>query len=159
MSVFKIKQSQFLPISVETAWEFISNPRNLSDITPPDMKFEVTSEVPEKMYAGMIITYKVRPLFGIPVSWVTEITHVNEPDYFVDEQRFGPYSFWHHSHFIKPVEGGVEMEDIVYYKLPFSFLGKLVQPLLVRRRLESIFSYRKSVLEKMFPIKNNTPKL
>lgn len=153
MSIFRLYKKQFIPISVEEAWEFLSNPKNLKDITPPDMGFEVTSELPPKMYAGMIITYKVRPMLGIPVSWVTEITHVNEPYYFVDEQRFGPYSFWHHSHFIKPVDGGVEMEDIVYYKLPFGFLGKLVEPFLVKPRLEQIFNYRWKVLEQRFPTK------
>lgn len=153
MSVHKLHKFQFLPISVESAWEFLSNPKNLSVITPPDMGFTVTSENVPKMYAGLIITYIVRPILGIPVSWVTEITHVNEPYYFVDEQRFGPYAFWHHSHFIKPVEGGVEMEDIVYYKMPFGIFGKLFEPFLVRKRLEHIFEYRKEVLEKMFPMK------
>ncbi|MBX3044098.1 MAG: SRPBCC family protein [Candidatus Kapabacteria bacterium] len=153
MSIFRLYKKQFIPISVQEAWEFLSNPKNLKDITPPDMGFEVTSELPPKMYAGMIITYKVRPMLGIPVSWVTEITHVNEPYNFVDEQRFGPYSFWHHSHFIKPVDGGVEMEDIVYYKLPFGFLGKLVEPFLVKPRLKQIFNYRWKVLEQRFPTK------
>lgn len=153
MSISKLHKKQFIPISIEEAWEFLSNPNNLKDITPPEMGFEVTSEIPSKMYAGMIITYKVRPMLGIPVSWVTEITHVDEPYYFVDEQRFGPYSFWHHSHFIKPVDGGVEMEDIVYYKLPFGILGRLVEPFLVKPRLEQIFNFRWNVLEKRYPKK------
>lgn len=150
MSIFCLKKKQFLPINIETAWKFISDPKNLNKITPPEMEFETTSEVPDNMYAGLIITYKVRPLFGIPVNWVTEITQVNEPYYFVDEQRFGPYSFWHHSHFLKKVDGGIEMEDIVYYKLPFGLLGKFVEAILVRKKLEQIFSYRKNVLEKLF---------
>jgi ligand-binding SRPBCC domain-containing protein len=150
MSIFCLKKKQFLPINIETAWKFISDPKNLNKITPPEMEFETTSEVPDNMYAGLIITYKVRPLFGIPVNWVTEITQVNEPYYFVDEQRFGPYSFWHHSHFLKKVGGGVEMEDIVYYKLPFGLLGKFIEAILVRKKLEQIFSYRKNVLEKLF---------
>jgi ligand-binding SRPBCC domain-containing protein len=151
MSVFRFEKSQFLPINIEEAWEFLSSPANLSKITPPEMGFEVTSKLPEKMYAGMIVTYKVRPLLGVPVSWVTEITHVNEPYYFVDEQRFGPYSFWHHSHFLKSVEGGVLMEDIVYYKLPMGFLGNLIEPIIVKPKLEQIFAFRKIVLEKKFP--------
>lgn len=150
MSIFCLKKKQFLPINIETAWKFISDPKNLNKITPPEMEFETTSEVPDNMYAGLIITYKVRPLFGIPVNWVTEITQVNEPYYFVDEQRFGPYSFWHHSHFLKKVGGGVEMEDIVYYKLPFGLLGKFIEAILVRKKLEQIFLYRKNVLEKLF---------
>jgi ligand-binding SRPBCC domain-containing protein len=153
MSISKLHKKQFIPISIEEAWEFLSNPNNLKVITPPEMGFEVTSEIPSKMYAGMIITYKVRPMLGIPVSWVTEITHVDEPYYFVDEQRFGPYSFWHHSHFLKPVDGGVEMEDIVYYKLPFGILGRLVEPFLVKPRLEQIFNFRWIVLEKRYPKK------
>jgi len=153
MGIYRLFKKQFLPISVMEAWDFLSNPKNLSKITPPDMGFEVTSELPDRMYAGMIITYKVRPLFGIPVTWVTEITHVNEPNYFVDEQRFGPYSLWHHSHFISEVQGGVEMTDIIWYKLPFGILGDIVEPFMVRPRLEHIFEYRKKVLEGMFPTK------
>ncbi len=102
------------------------------------------------MYAGMIIEYTVRPVLGIPLHWVTEITHVQEPEYFVDEQRFGPYALWHHKHFIRPVEGGVEMEDVVHYKLPLGWLGKLAHMLFVKRQLRQIFDFREKKLTELF---------
>jgi ligand-binding SRPBCC domain-containing protein len=143
--------TQFLPISLDTAWEFFSDPGNLKQITPPKMGFVVTSSRHgDKMYAGQIIRYIVTPLFGVPLKWCTEITHVLHNQYFVDEQRFGPYAFWHHQHRFTAVEGGVLMEDILHYKVPLGFIGKIVDLLVVRKEIESIFNYRKSVLEKRF---------
>jgi len=151
MGNYCIKSKQRLPISLGEAWDFFSSPRNLSKITPPKMNFRILSNSDsEKMYAGQIITYYVSPLMNIPLYWMTEITHVKNLDYFVDEQRFGPYSLWHHTHKFEAVEGGVEMTDIVHYKLPFGVLGKLVHWLLVRREVEQIFSYRTEVLKKLF---------
>lgn len=150
MKIYKLYRKQLIRRDVDFAWDFFSNPNNLSEITPKDMGFEVTSDLPRKMYAGLIITYKVRPLLGIPVTWVTEITHVSEPKYFVDEQRFGPYRFWHHSHKFESVAEGTMMEDIVYYGLPFGIIGRIANWLFVRRRLEQIFDYRYDVLEKYF---------
>ncbi|MDW8295856.1 MAG: SRPBCC family protein [Raineya sp.] len=150
--MYQLYRKQVLPISLEEAWEFFSSPFNLKKITPPDMGFEVKLISPEqKMYAGMIIAYKVRPLLGIPVNWVTEITQVREPYFFVDEQRFGPYSFWHHQHHFREVAEGVEMEDLVSYKIPLGILGKFANWLFVRKRLEYIFDYRYKVLEQIFP--------
>jgi len=155
MSVGKIHYKQKLPISLEKAWEFLSDPKNLNEITPPDMSFEITSDfLPEKMYPGMIITYKVSPFKGIKMDWVTEITHVKEGEFFVDEQRFGPYTFWHHQHLIKAIEGGVEMDDIIHYKAPFGFLGKLATPLIVKPKLKQIFDFRKTKLESLFGVYN-----
>ena len=115
------------------------------------MGFDITSEeLPEKMYSGMIISYKVRPVMKIPMTWVTEITHVVEKKYFVDEQRIGPYSFWHHQHIIQEVNNGVLMKDIVTYKPPFGFLGKLANGLIIKKQLENIFSYREKVLNAKF---------
>ena len=115
------------------------------------MGFVITSgNLPEKMYPGMIITYAVKPLLGIKMKWVTEITHIEEKRYFIDEQRSGPYSMWHHQHFIKPVEGGVMMTDIVSYKPPMGFLGAIANHLVIRRQLEDIFDYREKALEKIF---------
>ncbi len=102
------------------------------------------------MYAGQVISYTVRPLAGIPMTWVTEITHVNTPNYFVDEQRFGPYAFWHHQHFLKEVPGGVEMRDIVHYALPLGLLGRLANSLLVKNKLQKIFDFRHKKLESLF---------
>ncbi len=150
--LYQLYRKQVLPISLEEAWEFFSSPFNLKKITPPDMGFEVKLISPEqKMYAGMIIAYKVRPLLGIPMNWVTEITHVREPYFFVDEQRFGPYSFWHHQHHFRKVREGVEMEDLVSYKIPLGLLGKIANALFVRKRLEYIFDYRYKILEQIFP--------
>jgi ligand-binding SRPBCC domain-containing protein len=151
MKINTLKQQQFLPLSLSKAWSFFSNPHNLKDITPPSMDFRVISDTGTETYAGMIIHYTVKPMFGIPVRWVTEITHVREPHFFVDEQRFGPYTFWHHQHLFKEVPGGVEMTDIVSYALPFGPLGSLVRELIVKHQLNTIFGYRRTVLEKMFP--------
>jgi ligand-binding SRPBCC domain-containing protein len=142
---------QRLPISLPEAWSFFSDPRNLPRITPPSLGLEVTSDLPAKMYPGLIITYRVRPIPWVPVGWVTEITHVREPWLFVDEQRFGPYRFWHHEHHFRQVEGGVEMEDRVHYALPFGTVGTLFGGPLVRRRLAEIFSFRRRFLEREFP--------
>jgi len=132
-------------------WDFISSPANLKKITPSYMGFDITSgDLPEKMYPGMIISYRVKPLFGIRMNWVTEITHVSEGRYFVDEQRSGPYAMWHHAHFIEPVDGGVLMKDIVSYRPPFGFLGVIANRMLIRRQLKEIFDYRFAALEKKF---------
>lgn len=141
---------QRLPISLQQAWEFFSTPKNLQAITPDYLNFTITSSVPETMYPGTIITYKVHPVAGIPINWVTEITHVENLRYFVDEQRFGPYKFWHHKHFFKEIPGGVEMQDLVHYALPFGILGNAAHALFVKRQLESIFSYRYKVLSQRF---------
>jgi ligand-binding SRPBCC domain-containing protein len=150
MKVFKLERTQILPISIEQAWEFFSSPKNLSTITPDYMDFQITNEFPDKMIEGTIITYKVKPLLGIPITWVTEITHINEPFYFVDEQRFGPYRMWHHQHFFKEIDGGVEMKDVVNYVLPFGFFGNLAHSVFVNRQLNGIFDYRYETLEKLF---------
>ena len=138
---------QFLPVSAQEAWNFFSNPANLSKITPKEMNFVITSKVPEKIYPGLIITYKVSPLLGIPMPWVTEITHVKEPDYFVDDQRSGPYAIWHHEHYFEVVADGVIMRDKLFYKVPFGLLGNLLDNLLIRDKVSGIFEYRKKYLE------------
>ena len=148
MKLFKLETVQRLPVSVADAWDFFSDASNLARITPPDLGFEVTSELPERVYAGLIITYRVRPLLGISVTWVTEISHVQEHELFVDEQRFGPYRFWHHQHLFRAVDGGVEMRDIVHYALPPG--GGLARRWLVAPRLREIFDYRRVVLEREY---------
>jgi ligand-binding SRPBCC domain-containing protein len=154
MKVYQLKTTQILPLSLKEAWLFFSNPANLSKITPGWLNFKTTSDLPEKMYAGMIVTYEVRPLLNIPQTWVTEITQVNEPYYFVDEQRFGPYKMWHHEHiFRENSDGELEMQDIVSYVLPFGFIGRIANKFLVRKKIEEIFSYRKKILKKIFPDK------
>lgn len=145
-----IKQTQFLPISIDKAWDFFSTPENLNKITPDDLSFKINSELPPKVYAGQMIIYKVSPFKNIAFDWLTEITQVNEPHFFIDEQRFGPYALWHHEHHFKVVDGGVEMTDIVHYKLPFGWFGNLFHGLLVKPKLNQIFNYRLKVLEAMF---------
>jgi ligand-binding SRPBCC domain-containing protein len=139
-----------LPISKSHAWDFLSNPKNLKRITPDYMGFKIINDIDNKMYAGQIIQYMVTPVMGIPTKWVTEITHVDEGNYFVDEQRFGPYSLWHHKHFIKAIENGVEMKDIIDYKIPLGIIGRIAQPILVAPKLKEIFEYRKNALIELF---------
>lgn len=129
---------------------FLSDPKNLKTITPDYMGFNIVSGADRPMYAGQIIQYVVTPVLGIKTTWVTEITHVVDKHYFVDEQRFGPYALWHHKHFLKPINGGVEMEDIIDYKLPLGLLGGLAHPLMVKPKLEEIFNYRTKKLEELF---------
>lgn len=150
MKIFQFKAKQLLPISIDKAWEFFSNPNNLPKITPPWLNFEVTTQLDKKMYAGMIITYKVRPMLNIPATWVTEITHVRESYFFVDEQRFGPYKFWHHQHIFREAKGGIEMEDIVSYAVPFGFFGSIVNRLIISKKINEIFSFRKEKLKELF---------
>ncbi len=148
--MYRIERTQVLPISLEEAWAFFSSPKNLAKITPKELGFVVHGNVPEVMYPGLFIEYTVSPLLGIPMRWVTEITHVREGSYFVDEQRVGPYAIWHHEHFFESVPGGVKMTDVVHYKVPLGILGNLVHPWLVRPKLEQIFSYRWAANERLF---------
>jgi ligand-binding SRPBCC domain-containing protein len=150
MKIFTIKAKQAITISIDEAWNFFSNPNNLPKITPPWLNLKVTSELPDKMYEGMIITYKVYPFLGIPSNWVTEITTVKEKTFFIDEQRFGPYKFWHHQHHFKEIDEGVEMKDIVSYALPLDPLSRLLNNILVEKKVEGIFSFRKGLLEDLF---------
>ncbi|RYD41364.1 MAG: hypothetical protein EOP85_12805 [Verrucomicrobiaceae bacterium] len=150
MTVHTLAQEQRLPISREEAWEFFATPRNLDDITPPDVGFVIVSQPGEKMYEGQIITYRIRILPLVWVTWVTEIKSVGEGESFVDEQRFGPYRFWHHRHTFEEIPGGVLMRDLVHYGLHFGFLGGIAHTLFVRRKLESIFSYRREILARRF---------
>jgi ligand-binding SRPBCC domain-containing protein len=148
--MYQLKTKQIIPTDLETCWDFFSSPKNLKKITPNYMGFEVLLEIPEKMYAGLMIEYEVKPLLGIPMKWITEITHVDELKFFVDEQRKGPYKIWHHEHHFKQVENGIEMTDIVSYEIPFGILGKIAHPLLVKKKLTEIFDYRFQKVEEIF---------
>ncbi|WP_246186114.1 SRPBCC family protein [Phnomibacter ginsenosidimutans] len=141
--VYSLKTVQYMPISLEQAWDFFSKPDNLKDITPNNLGFVIRSKHHgPRMYAGQVIEYTVSPVLGIPLYWMTEITHVQDKQFFVDEQRFGPYSLWHHQHHFEAVEGGVKMTDIVHYKLPLWWLGDLANLLFVKAQLRQIFSFR-----------------
>lgn len=151
MGFYQFKREQFIQEPIESIWDFISSPKNLKTITPDYMGFDITSEnTPEKMHEGMIISYKVSPLLGIKTTWVTEITHVEENRYFVDEQRIGPYKLWHHQHFLEEKEGGTLMIDIVSYSPPFGFIGSLLNIIAIRKKLTEIFDYRTQVLNELF---------
>jgi len=150
MKIYRKHTFQNLPITCYQAWDFLCDPNNLKTITPDYMGFEILSGAEKKMYAGQIIQYIVTPVMGIPTKWVTEITHVKEGEYFVDEQRFGPYALWHHKHFIRPIENGVEMEDIIDYKIPFGTLGRLAHPIIVKPKLNEIFDYRQKKIIELF---------
>ncbi len=154
MKTYHLKRTQILPISQREAWDFFSSPKNLGAITPPSMNFKILSmSGGDKMYAGQIITYKVSVLPSLRMKWVTEISHVQEPDYFTDEQRFGPFALWHHKHHFKSIQGGVEMTDELDYAIPLGVLGRFAHWLLVEREVNTIFEYRNKVLEKLFPKK------
>jgi ligand-binding SRPBCC domain-containing protein len=151
MAAHSIKTIQKIPISLERAWDFFSNPGNLQAITPDNMGFKVISKHQgDTMYAGQIIEYTVKPVLGIPLYWMTEITHVKNGQYFIDEQRFGPYALWHHQHHFKEIPGGVEMTDIVHYKNPLGILGRMANTLFVKKKLKGIFDYRFSKVEELF---------
>lgn len=150
MKLYQLRAKQAFPISKEKAWLFLSDPKNLKVITPDHMGFNIISGADRPMFQGQIIQYIVKPFPWIATQWVTEITHVKEGEYFVDEQRFGPYALWHHKHFIRSIDGGIEMEDLIDYKLPFGLLGQLVQPFLVKKQLQQIFKYREAKLETLF---------
>ena len=151
MGFFQFKRKQVINASIDEVWDFISSPVNLKEITPDYMGFDITTEdLPEKMYPGMIISYNVTPLFGIKTRWVTEITHVVDKSYFVDEQRVGPYAMWHHEHIIEPIEGGVLMKDIVSYQPPFGILGNIADKLIIKAKLNEIFDYRTKVIHEKY---------
>lgn len=151
MAAHSIKTVQQIPVSLEKAWEFFSNPANLQAITPGDMGFTIISKHHGPvMYAGQLIEYKVKPVLGIPMYWMTEITQVKDQSYFIDEQRFGPYTLWHHQHHFKAIPGGVEMTDIIHYRIPLGWLGRLANRLFVAKKLEGIFRYRYQKVEELF---------
>ena len=151
MAVYKIERKQLIRSSMEELWAFFSSPDNLAAITPSYMNFRITSESSKHgIYAGQIITYKVSPILGIPLYWMTEITHVEHHKRFVDEQRIGPYNLWHHQHYFEATTEGVWMTDLVHYRLPFYFIGNLAHRLFLKRQLEGIFDYRYRQIESLF---------
>jgi ligand-binding SRPBCC domain-containing protein len=150
MKVYCLNRKQKLPISLWEAWSFFSTSRNLESITPAFLKFQITSSVPDDIYSGLIITYRIAAVAGIPMTWVTEIKHVEAPYRFVDEQRIGPFRFWYHEHRFREVGGEIEMEDTVYYAMPLGWIGRLVHALFIRARLEAIFDFRRNYLGQLW---------
>ena len=152
MSYTQIKKEQILNTDIKNLWDFMSSPKNLSRITPKSMLFKITSNNKnDNIYPGMIISYKVAPLLNIPITWMTEITHVKENKYFVDEQRIGPYKIWHHEHIFKPLDDKkILVTDIITYVPPFGFIGKILNKILIKKKVEDIFDYRERILEDIF---------
>jgi len=150
--IYTLSVEQELPISTAEAWKFLSNPGNLEKITPKQMGFVITSQPSQKVYPGQIISYKISLLPGIKTNWVTEITHVEEEKYFIDEQRFGPYLMWHHEHWIKRTTSGVMLYDKVSYKIPFGIIGQLTHQLFIKQKLTAIFTHRFNIMQTIFGI-------
>lgn len=151
MKIYHLKQKQFLPITLTEAWSFFSDPRNLESITPPRLKFQIVNvSMDRDVYEGQVIHYRIQILPLVWVTWLTEITKVKNMEYFIDDQRLGPYSLWHHQHHFREVRGGVEMSDAVTYALPLGWLGRIAHALFVRAELLSIFLHRRQVLERRF---------
>jgi len=152
LKTYRLEFTQKIPVSLDVAWDFFSSPQNLSEITPESMTFDVTSPIKkdEKMYPGMIITYKVAPLLGVKLNWMTEITHVKDKEYFIDEQRFGPFAFWHHNHHFEEIEGGVLMHDILHYAIGFGFVGTIANEIVVAKKVKEIFNFRHKKVEELF---------
>jgi ligand-binding SRPBCC domain-containing protein len=148
----KLERIQIINSGIKTVWRFFSDPKNLNEITPPDMNFEIiTKNLPEEIYPGLIIKYKVSPFAGIKSNWVTEIKHVIPEKLFVDEQIFGPYKFWHHLHLFEEIEKNkIRMTDRVYYKLPIILIGEIVHSLIIQKRLKEIFDYRYKKIDELF---------
>lgn len=146
----RLVREQFLPLTLDQAWDFFATPKNLNLVTPDDLVFEIVSEVPDKMYEGLIITYRIKPMLNIPLKWVTEITHIRDKAFFVDEQRLGPYNIWHHEHHFKAVEGGVLMTDILHYDIGKWIFGWIAGILFVHKKVQEIFDFRYKALEKYF---------
>lgn len=152
MAFYQFYREQLLNTTIDELWDFISSPQNLKKITPDYMGFDIQSkDLPDKIYEGMIISYLVKPVLGIKTNWVTEITHVKDKAYFVDEQRVGPYSLWHHQHIIEQQGDKVLMKDIVSYQPPFALLGRIANKLMIENKLNEIFDYRNKILEDLFP--------
>jgi len=150
MILYRLNRIQNLSISLQEAWQFFSSPLNLPSITPPWLNLTILGELADRMFPGMIIRYRVTPFLGIHVTWISEITHVDAPNFFVDEQRFGPYRFWHHQHHFLSIKGGIEMRDTVHYALKFGPVGRVMHTFVVKKKLEEIFDFRQRALTKLF---------
>lgn len=155
MHVYRLHRTQILPVSLDAAWDFLCRPEHLRDLTPPGVGLTVTSDLPDLMYPGLIITYRLGLYSMFYFNWVTEITQAKPLSYFIDEQRSGPYRFWHHEHRLRSTARGVEMIDLIHYALPFGLLGRMVHAAIVRRQLNAIFDYRREALSEIlgFPVR------
>ena len=150
MPIYTLSRTQIVRMPLMQCWDFFSDPRNLEKITPSSLRFRIKTELPSQIYPGLMIQYTVSPLFGLPLNWLTEIVQVDQPRYFADEQRSGPYRLWHHEHFFRELsDGRVEVRDLVHYAPPFGPLGAIINAIIIRRQLAKIFDFRARKLEAM----------
>ena len=147
MKLTQLHFEQKINTDLSNLWEFISSPKNLSKITPNYMDFNIKSKIPNKMYEGLIISYTVKPILGIKLNWVTEITHIKDKNYFVDEQRSGPYKMWHHEHILEETNDGIIMKDIISYIPPYGIIGLILNKLFIKKQVKEIFQYRTKILD------------
>jgi len=148
--IHRLYSQQIVPASLDEVWTYFSTPQNLNEMTPNDMKFDIVQGGEGKMFQGQIIEYRVQFMPFVKSLWLTEITHVKEGSYFVDEQRIGPYRLWHHEHSFEEVEGGTQIVDRVTYVMPFGFIGEIVHAVWVGGRLKGIFAFRKNKVKELF---------
>ena len=151
MKIYEKRWQTVVPGEMDEVWEFFSNPANLQKITPKEMNFEILTDLKDvSMYPGMLIRYKVSPIAKIRMNWVTEITSVKPFEYFIDEQRFGPYALWHHEHRFEKTTEGILMSDILHYGVPLGFIGQIVNEIMISRRIDHIFEYRQDIIKEIF---------
>jgi ligand-binding SRPBCC domain-containing protein len=153
--MFKVEREILLPVPLEEAWNFFAQPKNLAEITPPEMRMELVDEERGPMYEGMVLRFKVSPLLGIKLNWTSEISKIVPLQYFIDTMIDGPFAKWHHQHFFEAADGGTLARDIIHYKPPFGLLGKAAKSLLIEKNINQLFEYRTQKLSEIF----NKPKL
>ena len=150
MKLHKLKFNTTINANISDVWAFFINPNNLEVLTPNNMQFKITCDADNTMYAGKIISYVITPLANIPMTWVTEITQCKELDYFIDEQRFGPYKFWHHVHQFIEDDGKTKMTDELTYSFYGGAIGDLIQNKIITKKIEGIFNYRSIKINEYF---------
>ncbi|MFP4261065.1 MAG: SRPBCC family protein [Opitutales bacterium] len=152
--IYQLQREQVVQTDLETAWDFISTPVNLDRITPPDLSFEIVTDLPDTMHEGLLIEYRVGIPFLGKQTWLTELKHIRERHSFVDEQRVGPYKLWYHYHEITEVEGGIRFLDRVRYLMPFDPFGRIAHPFFVAPQLKKVFDYRAKVTPQLLAEKS-----
>ena len=147
MKIYQLFRRQVLKLTLQEAWDFFSSPYNLNTITPDFFHVTVTSKVPEKIYAGLMISYRMKAVFGIPMAWLSEVSHCEEPKRFVYQQRIGPFKFWSHEVCLTEQDQGIILEDIMFYAMPLGWLGEFINSVLIANKLEQIFDTRRDYFQ------------
>ncbi|MEY3786597.1 MAG: hypothetical protein RLZ75_804 [Pseudomonadota bacterium] len=159
MKIYQLYRRQHLNLTRQEAWKFFSSPYYLNDITPEFFHVSIISKVPEKIYAGLMLNYQMKAVFGIPMSWLSEISHCDEPKRFVYEQRIGPFKFWSHEVCLTETQNGIALEDIMFYAMPIGWLGQLINTVLIANKLECIFDTRRDYLDSKWGYKSINDKM